>query len=225
MARLSQTKTARTRRAARRLTQLLKRERELWGDGLERVAGVDEAGMGPLAGPVVAAAVVFPPGEGIRGVDDSKAITAKRRRELVASIRRTALCARVVLVTPDEIDKLNIYQAGLTAMRRAVEGLDVEPQHVLVDARRIPGLDMPQEPIIKGDRKCHAIAAASILAKAVRDRLMSRYDRTFPGYGFADHKGYATESHRDAIRKLGPSPIHRRSFTLLPHPNLFDDWA
>lgn len=216
------TRAKTNRRDGQKLRRLLERERELWAAGLTRVAGVDEAGMGPLAGPVVAAAVVFPPGTGVRGVDDSKKLTAKRREELAAEIRERAAAFAVVEIDPGEVDTLNVYRAGLTAMRRAIEGLRLVPQHVLVDGRRIPGLDITQEPLVGGDATCHAIAAASILAKTVRDASMVRFDAQFPGYGFADHKGYATASHRQAIRRLGPSPIHRQSFTLLPHPRLFD---
>jgi ribonuclease HII len=208
--------------AAERLERLLRRERELWADGLSRVAGVDEAGIGPLAGPVVAAAVVFPPGLGLEGVNDSKRLTPARRRSLAEGIRLGAASYCVARVDPLEIDRVNIYQAGLLAMRRAVEGLAPPPERLLVDGRRIPDLELPQERWIKGDAKCHAIAAASILAKTERDAMMEEFDARYPGYGFASHKGYATRSHRDAIRRLGPSPIHRRSFTLLPPPGLFD---
>lgn len=210
-------------RAARRLETLLTRERTLWATGIERVAGVDEAGVGPLAGPVVAAAVIFSPGCGVLGVDDSKKLTPERRVVLAAAIRESAVACAVAIVEPDEIDRINVYQASLAAMRRAVDGLPVRPQHVLVDARRIPGCDLPQEAIIKGDAHCHAIAAASILAKTTRDALMRRYEDEFPGYGFGDHKGYCTEAHRDAIRRLGPCAIHRRSFTLLPAPKLWEE--
>jgi ribonuclease HII len=209
-------------RAAKRLEVLLVRERELWAAGIERVAGVDEAGVGPLAGPVVAAAVVFPRGIGLPGVDDSKKLTPERRVLLALAIRESALSFAVAIVDPDEIDRINVYQATLAAMGRAIDGLPVKPHHVLVDARRIPGCDLPQEAIIKGDARCHAIAAASILAKTTRDALMHRYDEEFPGYGFADHKGYCTEVHREAIRRLGPCAIHRRSFTLLPPPKLWE---
>jgi ribonuclease HII len=212
----------RNRREGQRLRRLLERERALWSDGFERVAGVDEAGMGPLAGPVVAAAVIFPPGEGLRGVHDSKRLTGLQRRRLGDAIRHRALAYSIERVDVDEIDSLNIYRAGLEAMRRAVGGLGVGPDFVLVDARHIPALDVPQEVVIKGDARCHAIAAASILAKTERDGLMQRYDEQYPGYDFAAHKGYATSAHREAIRRLGPSPIHRRSFALLPHPRLWD---
>ncbi len=210
------------RRAGQRLRRLLCRERELWDAGIGRIAGVDEAGMGPLAGPVVAAAVIFPPGAGLRGVHDSKRLTAVQRRRLAGEIRASALAYAVMRVDVSEIDSLNIYHAGLEAMRRAVEGLGLPPEYVLVDGRRIPGLHADQEVVIGGDAKCHAIAAASILAKTSRDELMESYDARYPGYDFASHKGYATSAHRAAIRRLGPSPIHRRSFTLLPHPRLWD---
>jgi ribonuclease HII len=213
----------RVARAARRLDTLLTRERELWADGFERVAGVDEAGVGPLAGPVVAAAVIFRPGFGIAGVDDSKKLTPERRELLAGSIRQNALAYSVALVEPDEIDRINVYQATLRAMALAVEGLAFKPEHLLVDARRIPGCDLPQDAIIKGDAHCHAIAAASILAKTTRDDLMRYYERVFPGYGFADHKGYPTEAHRNAIRRLGPCAIHRMSFTLLPPAPLWTE--
>lgn len=201
---------------------LLVRERALWASGIEHVAGVDEAGVGPLAGPVVAAAVVFPRGCGILGVNDSKAVEPERREALAGEIRERAVAFAVSVVGPDEIDRINVYQATLQAMARALAALTVRPQHVLVDARRIPGCDIPQEGIIKGDAHCHAIAAASILAKTTRDALMRGYEETFPGYGFAEHKGYCTEAHRNAIRRLGPCAIHRRSFTLLPAPTLWD---
>ena len=213
---------SRAARAAARTRSLLRRERELWSSGAKRIAGVDEAGVGPLAGPVVAAAVVFEPEVRIRGVDDSKVVKPAQRDELAIEIRESAVAWSVVAVEPEEIDRLNIYRASLEAMRRAVEALDVRPDHVLVDARTIPGIDLPQEGIVKGDRHSHAIAAASILAKTARDDRMRGYEAEFPGYGFADHKGYPTAEHRDAIRQLGPCSIHRRSFTLLPHPRLFE---
>ena len=210
-------------RAARRLTTLLTHERALWATGIEHIAGVDEAGVGPLAGPVVAAAVIFSAGCGLRGVDDSKKLTPERRADLALAIREHALAFAVAIVEPEEIDRMNVYHASLAAMSRAVDALSVRPQHILVDARRIPGCDLPQEAIVKGDARCHAIAAASILAKTVRDALMRRYEDEFPGYGFSDHKGYCTEAHRDAIRRLGPCAIHRRSFMLLPPPKLWSE--
>ena len=211
------------RALARRLTRLLKRERELWASGIERICGVDEAGVGPLAGPVVAAAVVFPPGVGLKGVDDSKKLLPERRERLAIEIRECAVAWAVAIVEPEEIDRLNIYRASLAAMGRAVDGLSIKPQHILIDARRIPGCDLPQEPIVGGDALCHAIAAASILAKTARDALMRDYESVYPGYGFAEHKGYTTAAHRDALRKLGPCPIHRKSFVLIPPRGLFDE--
>ena len=211
------------RALARRLTRLLKRERELWASGIERICGVDEAGVGPLAGPVVAAAVVFPPGVGLKGVDDSKKLLPERRERLAIEIRECAVAWAVAIVEPEEIDRLNIYRASLAAMGRAVDGLSIKPQHILIDARRIPGCDLPQEPIVGGDALCHAIAAASILAKTARDALMRDYETVYPGYGFAEHKGYTTAAHRDALRKLGPCPIHRKSFVLIPPRGLFDE--
>ncbi|GAG35083.1 unnamed protein product, partial [marine sediment metagenome] len=189
---VTSSKATANRRAGQRLRHLLRRERELWQDGRTRVAGVDEAGMGPLAGPVVAAAVIFPPGCGIRGVDDSKRLTPRSRARLAIEIRATALSWSCVRVDCIEIDTLNIYHAGLLAMRRAIDGLAVRPDFVLVDGRRVPDLELPQERLVKGDLNCHAIAAASILAKTDRDALMAAYDERYPGYGFAAHKGYPT---------------------------------
>ena len=151
-----------------------------------------------------------------------KELLESRREELAGLIREDATCWAVVDVEPEEIDRINVYQASLAAMRRALLQLIPSPDHVLVDAREIPDLPFPQEKWIKGDARCYAIAAASILAKTSRDALMRRYDDQFPGYGFSAHKGYPTVAHRDAIRRLGPSPIHRRSFALLPQPTLFD---
>jgi ribonuclease HII len=218
----NQTTTSDSRRRGQRAASLLKRERELWTQGVRRVAGVDEVGVGPLAGPVVAAAVIFEPGSRILGVDDSKKLSAARREALAAEIRELAAAWAVVRVEPEEIDRINVLQASLAAMRRAVLELDPAAEHVLVDGRAIPQLSIAQETWIKGDARCFAIAAASILAKTSRDAMMQGYDDEFPGYGFASHKGYPTPAHRDAIRRLGPSPIHRQSFTLLPQKGLFD---
>jgi len=216
-------KRSQAAKSVHRLKRLLGRERELRDEGLRFIAGVDEAGVGPLAGPVVAAAVIFPAGEGLKGVDDSKKLSPAKRDELAVTIRDAALAWSVIPVDPIEIDRVNIYQAGLLAMQRAVLALDPTPERVLVDGRgTVPNLSMPQESVIGGDAICHAIAAASVLAKSERDRMMRDYDAAYPGYGFAAHKGYPTAEHREAIKKLGPSPIHRRSFTLLPQPRLFD---
>ena len=205
-----------------RLRKLLEIETELWAQGYTRVAGVDEVGVGPLAGPVVAAAVVFRPGCGIRGVDDSKRLLPEQRERMGEAIRREALSWAVAEVAPADIDRLNIYQAAREAMRLAVAALPEPPDYVIVDARTVPGCELPQRAIVGGDARCHAIAAASILAKLTRDAAMVRFDTQYPGYGFADHKGYATLSHRQALARLGPCDIHRRSFTPCVQGSLWD---
>ena len=198
-----------------RLDAMLNFERLLWKSGVSDVAGVDEAGVGPLAGPVVAAAVVFKPGTEIAGMDDSKRLDPQLRLELAGEIRARASGIGVSLATVAEIDTLNIYHAALLAMRRAVEALPRPPQHVLVDARMIPGVDVPQSSFFRGDGLNFSIAAASIIAKTERDRIMGELDREHPGYGFAAHKGYATSEHRAAVKRLGPSEAHRMSFPVI----------
>jgi ribonuclease HII len=200
-------------------------ERLLWRVGIRHVAGVDEAGMGPLAGPIVAAAVVMPPETHVEGVADSKVLTAKERERLADAIRARALAVGVAVVDVDEIDRVNVYQAGLRALRRAVEALaPVVPGFVLVDGREIPGIAMPQSAYPKGDAFVASIAAASIVAKVHRDALMRALDADHPGYGFARHMGYGTPAHLRALRELGPCPVHRRSFApvsaLLPAAQL-----
>ncbi len=176
------------------------------------VAGVDEAGRGPLAGPVVAAAVILDDLQPIRGLADSKALTAKRRERLYDEIRARALCCSVAQASVDEIDRLNILQATMLAMRRAVDGLRLPPHRVVVDGNRVPVLPMPVEAIVKGDAKVAAISAASILAKVTRDRLCAELHERFPHYGFDGHKGYPTPEHLAALREHGPCPEHRRSY-------------
>jgi ribonuclease HII len=190
----------------------LRYERKLWKLGIGAVAGVDEAGVGPMAGPVVAAAVVFAPETFIKGVHDSKQLTHEEREELFVPIRARAIAVGVGIAEVNEIDRLNIYWATMTASRRALSALSLTPGHVLVDGRLIPSLELPQTRIIGSDRKSFCIAAASIIAKVTRDRLMVDLDATYPGYGFAQHKGYCTNEHMQTLNKLGPSPIHRRSF-------------
>lgn len=197
---------------ARRLSVLLTMERQLWSTGVMRVAGVDEAGMSPLAGPVAAAAVVFPPDVRIAGVNDSKQLSPAQRADLVPQIQRHAVAWAVAYAHPLEIDQLNIYWAGLLAMERAVLALRPAPQHLLIDGRRLAKLQVAQDKVVGGDARCFCIAAASILAKTARDDLMVEMDRRFPGYGFARHKGYPVSEHLQALKRLGPSPIHRRSF-------------
>jgi len=187
-------------------------ERALKALGFALIAGVDEAGMGAWAGPVVAAAVILPDGARLPLARDSKALTAAQRKRCAADIRRLAVAWAVGLATHEEIDQLNIRKAGLLAMRRAVEALGVRPDHLLLDAFRIPNFDIPQKGIIRGDRQVKCIAAASVIAKTHRDALMAAYDAQHPGYSFAKHKGYGTATHAAALTKKGPSPIHRLTY-------------
>lgn len=199
------------RLAARRRT-LLRYERALWARGLTRVAGVDEVGVGPLAGPLVAAAVILPPEVDLRGVDDSKKLTGAVRTRLCEEIKARAVAVGLGIVAVEEVDRLNTFWAALEAMRRAVQALPLSAEHVLVDARRIPGVDLPQESLVKGDRRSYSIAAASIVAKVERDAMMAALDGDYPEYGFARHKGYGTAQHLAALARYGPCPAHRRSF-------------
>lgn len=182
--------------------------------GLPRpVAGVDEAGRGPLAGPVVAAAVIVPDGWQLTGLDDSKKLTAAKREGLVQAIHDSCLAWAVGVATEEEIDRINILQATFLAMRRALEGLGVAPLGVTVDGNRtIPGVLLPQLAVVEGDGKILSIAAASILAKTHRDGLMRQMDEVWPGYGFSVHMGYPTPMHLRALAELGPCPIHRKTF-------------
>jgi len=198
-----------------RLDAMLNFERVLWKAGVLHIAGVDEAGVGPLAGPVVAAAVMFAPEADIAGIDDSKRLDAPTRERLAAEIRSSGAGIGVGIASVAEIDRLNIYHAALLAMRRAVEALPTPPQHVLVDARAVPGISVPQNSFNKGDGINFSIAAASIIAKTERDRMMVELDREHPGYGFAAHKGYGTAEHRDALQRLGPTVAHRMSFPVI----------
>jgi ribonuclease HII len=200
------------RAEGQRLRKMLRFENALWAEGLTHVAGVDEAGMSPLAGPVAAAAVILAPGTRIARVDDSKKLDARTREELAEEIKASAVAWAVGFAEVDEIDSINIYWAGLLAMKRAVERLDCAAQHLLIDARALKDVPTPQQRIIKGDAKSLSIAAASILAKTTRDALMSELDLQYPGYGFARHKGYPVKEHTTALVKLGACPIHRRSF-------------
>ena len=178
------------------------------------VAGVDEAGRGPLAGPVVAAAVILPPGGKWEGLHDSKQVAAEVRQQLFARVFSEARAFSWAVVGPRAIDYKNIRNASLEAMRRAVCRLRVAPELVLVDGRDpVPGIDLPQHAVIDGDARLLSVAAASILAKVVRDRIMDRLDRVWPSYGFARHKGYGTPEHLEALRRHGPCPLHRYSFT------------
>ncbi|AZZ90928.1 ribonuclease HII [Hahella sp. KA22] len=178
----------------------------------ELVAGVDEVGRGPLAGPVVAAAVILNPEKPIEGLNDSKKLSHRQRVALSQEIREKALAWATGWATVEEIDQINILQASLLAMQRAVAGLQVTPDLALIDGNKIPKLDMPAEAIVKGDSKVAAIAAASILAKVERDEELDRLDLIFPGYGLAGHKGYPTAQHLSALKELGVTEIHRRSY-------------
>ena len=206
----------RRRRANRaegqRLRHLFRFEQELWSSGITRVAGVDEAGMSPLAGPVVAGAVILPVGWRYNGIDDSKKLDAEERTRLAVEIKSNAVAWGIGMVSPEEIDRINIYHAGLLAMKRAIEALSAVPEHLLIDARRLKEVAIPQQPIIHGDALSFTIAAASILAKTSRDAIMIELDGVHPGYGFAKHKGYPVPEHYAALDRLGACPIHRRSF-------------
>ena len=181
-------------------------------DHLGYICGIDEAGRGPLAGPVVAGAVVLPKDSQILWLNDSKKLSAKKREELYDVIMREAVAVGVGFASPARIDEINILQATYEAMREAVLKLSVKPQILLNDAVTIPGMVIPQVPIIKGDAKSVSIAAASIIAKVTRDRLMEEYDKIMPEYGFASNKGYGSKMHIEALQEYGPSPIHRKTF-------------
>ena len=201
------------RSEGQRLHTLLRFEIDLWSRGYSLVAGVDEAGMAPLAGPVVAGAVILPQNYKLRGLDDSKKILDHEiRDELAAQIKQDAICWSCGFTEVEEIDRINIYHAGLLAMQRAVQGLSCLPDFVLVDARKIPQCPAPQRGIIRGDALSASIAAASIIAKTTRDAHMLEMDGLYHGYGFASHKGYPTPEHCRALKELGALPIHRRSF-------------
>lgn len=194
-----------------------KRMGDLFNDAMleesaDLIAGVDEAGRGPLAGPVVAAAVILDPMRPIDGLRDSKKLTEASRERLAAEIKERALDWSVAHATVEEIDELNILQATMLAMKRAISGLTVRPSLVLVDGNRVPRIDLPVNAIIQGDDKIAAISAASIIAKTTRDHWLEELDERYPEYGFAKHKGYGTKEHLEALAKYGPLPVHRKSF-------------
>jgi ribonuclease HII len=195
------------------MRDLLRIEQAHWNAGVEHIAGVDEAGRGPLAGPVVAAAVIFRQDHTIEGVDDSKKLSAKRRSELFPLIQQQALAIGIGIVGHVEIDKVNIYHASILAMQKAIDALHVRPSLILADGNSFRHERYRYENIIDGDARCFTIAAASVVAKVTRDRLMEEYDRLYPNYGFARHKGYGTKLHLEAIQRYGTCEIHRRSFT------------
>jgi len=201
-------------REMNRLETISVYERKYYKNGLKFIAGIDEAGRGPLAGPVAAAAVVLPENCRIYGIDDSKKLSSKKRKELFDEITEKALAIGVGLVSNVVIDEINILQATFEAMRVAVSKLEVVPEQLLVDALTIPNINIPQEGIVKGDSKSISIAAASIIAKVTRDNIMDEYSKVYKEYLFDKNKGYGTKEHIDAIKKVGLSPIHRKTFTV-----------
>lgn len=193
------------------MIDLLAYEKELYEEGIEYIAGTDEAGRGPLAGPVVAAAVILPKGLIITGVNDSKQLTEKKRKELFDLINEKALAVGVCFIDNNKIDEINILEASRLAMMEAIKKLKIKPEYVLSDAMPM-NIDIPVKPIIKGDALSESIAAASIIAKVSRDRFMDEMDLKYPNYGFKKHKGYPTKDHIEAIKKYGITPIHRKTF-------------
>ena len=197
-----------------RLTKIKKIEKDLYNKGFNNICGIDEAGRGPLAGPVVVAGVIMPKDSMIEGINDSKKISEKKREKLYDLIIEEAISYSVAIIGQDVIDDINILNATKEGVTKVVDGLDVKPDLIIIDAlNHINTRGIPYEPIIKGDAKCYNIAAASILAKVTRDRIMREWDEVYPQYGFVQHKGYGTAKHIQAIKEYGLTPIHRRSFT------------
>ena len=197
-----------------RLTKLKEIEKDLYSKGFNNICGIDEAGRGPLAGPVVVAGVIMPKDSMIEGINDSKKISEKKREKLYDLIIEEAISYSVAIIGQDVIDDINILNATKEGVTKVVDGLDVKPDLIIIDAlNHINTRGIPYEPIIKGDAKCYNIAAASILAKVTRDRIMREWDEVYPQYGFVQHKGYGTAKHIQAIKEYGLTPIHRRSFT------------
>lgn len=192
---------------------LYKFEEELYDVGAHNICGVDEAGRGPLAGPVVVAACILPPFLRIEGINDSKQLSKKKREELYKTIVKNALAYNIVFVSADEVDELNIYQATKKGMLEAIRGLEIKPDHCLIDAMPLGELEIPHTSIIHGDARCASVAAASILAKVTRDNYMEKMDIKYPNYGFKKHKGYGTKAHLEAIEKYGPCKIHRKTYS------------
>jgi ribonuclease HII len=205
----------------RRLGRLFALRRSLFRAGCRHVAGVDEVGVGPMAGPLVAAAVILPPRVFLPGLDDSKKLTRAARERLDLEIRSQALALSVAEVPPAEVDRMDVLRASWFAMRSALDGLSLRPDHVLVDAHALPELELPHTSLPKGDARDGSIAAASIVAKVHRDALMRSFDARYPGYGFARHMGYCTREHRRALAALGPCELHRRSFEPVAQLPLF----
>ena len=197
-----------------RLTKLKEIEKDLYNKGFKNICGIDEAGRGPLAGPVVIAGVIMPQDSMIEGINDSKKVSEKKREKLYDLIIEEAISYSVAIIGQDVIDDINILNATKEGVTQVVDGLDIKPDLIIVDAlNNINTRGIPYDPIVKGDAKCYNIAAASILAKVTRDRIMRQWDELYPQYGFLSHKGYGTAKHISAIKEYGLSPIHRKSFT------------
>ncbi|HJC66040.1 MAG TPA: ribonuclease HII [Candidatus Enterocloster excrementigallinarum] len=207
---MAELKGERLEKELNRLEEMYRYEKE--HEDCALICGIDEAGRGPLAGPVVAGAVILPKNSRILYLNDSKKLSEKRREELFVRIQKEALAWSVGIAGPERIDEINILQATYEAMRKAIQGLPQKPDLLLNDAVTIPDVEIVQIPIVKGDAKSLSIAAASILAKVTRDHMMMEYDKIYPEYGFGKHKGYGTAAHMEAIRRFGPCPIHRRTF-------------
>ncbi len=207
---MAELKGERLEKELNRLEEMCRYEKE--HEDCALICGIDEAGRGPLAGPVVAGAVILPKNSRILYLNDSKKLSEKRREELFVRIQKEALAWSVGIAGPERIDEINILQATYEAMRKAIQGLPQKPDLLLNDAVTIPDVEIVQIPIVKGDAKSLSIAAASILAKVTRDHMMMEYDMIYPEYGFGKHKGYGTAAHMEAIRRFGPCPIHRRTF-------------
>lgn len=207
---MAELKGERLEKELNRLEEMYRYEKE--HEDCALICGIDEAGRGPLAGPVVAGAVILPKNSRILYLNDSKKLSEKRREELFVRIQKEALAWSVGIAGPERIDEINILQATYEAMRKAIHGLPQKPDLLLNDAVTIPDVEIVQIPIVKGDAKSLSIAAASILAKVTRDHMMMEYDKIYPEYGFGKHKGYGTAAHMEAIRRFGPCPIHRRTF-------------
>lgn len=207
---MAELKGERLEKELNRLEEMCRYEKE--HEDCALICGIDEAGRGPLAGPVVAGAVILPKNSRILYLNDSKKLSEKRREELFVRIQKEALAWSVGIAGPERIDEINILQATYAAMRKAIQGLPQKPDLLLNDAVTIPDVEIAQIPIVKGDAKSLSIAAASILAKVTRDHMMMEYDKIYPEYGFGKHKGYGTAAHMEAIRRFGPCPIHRRTF-------------
>lgn len=207
---MAELKGERLEKELNRLEEMYRYEKE--HEDCALICGIDEAGRGPLAGPVVAGAVILPKNSRILYLNDSKKLSEKRREELFVRIQKEALAWSVGIAEPERIDEINILQATYEAMRKAIQGLPQKPDLLLNDAVTIPDVEIVQIPIVKGDAKSLSIAAASILAKVTRDHMMMEYDKIYPEYGFGKHKGYGTAAHMEAIRRFGPCPIHRRTF-------------